>query len=257
MSDKLLLDEHPLVIQPALAVAVGLNEAIVLQQIHYWLQKRLNVVEGDAWVYNSVDKWQEQFPFWSYDTVKRTITKLEKMGLLITGNFNKRGMDRTKWYRIDYEVLSTFVLPLGQNAPMIRADCTDHQGKMHRPIPETTPETTTKTNRTATRRTTPPKGSGARSKGYSKFNDPEYMYELRSENIAYFRNLLMRLFEYELGEEDIPALASLVSEFGKVEIAKCMRLMRKEAGSDWLDDGLKELAESGGITWGLRCLADV
>ena len=38
MSSRLLIDEYPLVVQPSLAALVGINEAIILQQIHYWLQ---------------------------------------------------------------------------------------------------------------------------------------------------------------------------------------------------------------------------
>ena len=33
---KLLLNEQPLLIMPTLASKIGLNESIVLQQIHYW-----------------------------------------------------------------------------------------------------------------------------------------------------------------------------------------------------------------------------
>ena len=37
-----LFDEHPLVIDVKLAQIIGLNEAIVLQQVNYWLQHRSN-----------------------------------------------------------------------------------------------------------------------------------------------------------------------------------------------------------------------
>jgi hypothetical protein len=33
---KLLLDEQPLLIMPKLATKIGLNESIIVQQIHYW-----------------------------------------------------------------------------------------------------------------------------------------------------------------------------------------------------------------------------
>ncbi|MDQ1000403.1 hypothetical protein QFZ28_000803 [Neobacillus niacini] len=33
----LLINEAPLMIVPSLAVKIGMNEAVVLQQIHYWL----------------------------------------------------------------------------------------------------------------------------------------------------------------------------------------------------------------------------
>ncbi|HAH9618369.1 ybl78 [Escherichia coli] len=35
---KLLFAERPLVINTQLAMKIGLNEAIVLQQLHYWLR---------------------------------------------------------------------------------------------------------------------------------------------------------------------------------------------------------------------------
>ena len=35
---NLLIEEPPLQVLPSLALAVGLNEAIILQQMHYWLK---------------------------------------------------------------------------------------------------------------------------------------------------------------------------------------------------------------------------
>ncbi len=106
---KLLFNEQPLVIDKQLAKLIGLNEAMVLQQIHYWLEINRkadkNFREAQYWTYNTLEEWQEEFPFWSVDTVKRTLTKLRKMGILITGNFNRLKMDRTLWYTINYEEL--------------------------------------------------------------------------------------------------------------------------------------------------------
>lgn len=100
-----LFNEPPMLIPRSVAVAVGLNEAIVLQQFHYWLGKVRNVRDGKRWVYNSYPKWRKQFPFWSERTVERIITKLEKDELLISAIFNRDGRDRTKWYTIDYDKL--------------------------------------------------------------------------------------------------------------------------------------------------------
>lgn len=125
-----LLNKQPIVIDIELATMLGLNEAIVLQQIHYWLginQKNgTNFKEGRYWTFNSMKKWHEEaFPFWSVDTVKRIFKNLEDKGLLITGNFNKKGYDRTKWYTIDYQLLYSMCCndSLGQNALI-------HCGKM-------------------------------------------------------------------------------------------------------------------------------
>lgn len=102
---SLLISEPPLQVLPSLAVKIGLNEAIILQQIHYWLLKSNNVRDGYKWVYNSYSEWNKQFPFFSRNTMIRAFNSLEKQGLLITANYNKAGFDKTKWYRIDYEKL--------------------------------------------------------------------------------------------------------------------------------------------------------
>lgn len=99
---KLLIDDYPLMILPKLATAIGLNESIFLQQLHYWLNSSKHERDGRKWVYNTVKQWTLQFPFWSERTVARITTSLTKQGLLIIGNYNRRGGDQTKWYAIDY-----------------------------------------------------------------------------------------------------------------------------------------------------------
>jgi uncharacterized phage protein (TIGR02220 family) len=102
----LVTKESPLVILPSLAMKFGLREAIILQQIHYWLTKKgAHVIEGRKWIYNTYQEWQKQFPFWSDTTIKRSFLNLEKQGLLISGNWNTFKMDKTKWYTINYEKL--------------------------------------------------------------------------------------------------------------------------------------------------------
>ncbi|WP_225430980.1 hypothetical protein [Limosilactobacillus reuteri] len=104
---SLLISEPPLQVLPTLARLIGLNEAIILQQVHYWLQRSSNIKDGYRWVYNSYPEWYKQMPLWKSETTMRTAFKnLEKKGLLITANYNKAKFDKTKWYRIDYEKLS-------------------------------------------------------------------------------------------------------------------------------------------------------
>ena len=102
MASQLLINEPPLQVLPTLARHIGLNEAIVLQQIHYWLSPQFhkNVFEGRYWVRNTYGQWQRQFSFWGEKTIRRTIANLEKLGLLttfVTGGFNK-----VKYYTINY-----------------------------------------------------------------------------------------------------------------------------------------------------------
>ena len=107
---NLLLDERPLLVLPSLAAGLqSLDEAVILQQIHYWIEKKQNYRDGRYWVYNSMGNWMQQFPWIkSRTTLTRYFNNLEKKGLLITGNYNKAGFDKTKWYTIDYSALSDF-----------------------------------------------------------------------------------------------------------------------------------------------------
>jgi hypothetical protein len=149
---KLLINEPPLEIQPSLARIIGLNEAIVLQQLHYWMNKPGVGKEhkGRRWVYNSIPQWQQtNFPFWSEGTIKRTFASLKKQKLVSAKNLNRKKYDRTLWYTINYDRLDE----LERGDPIIGSNCTDGKGqnvpinrvKMDRPIPETTTETNTET----------------------------------------------------------------------------------------------------------------
>lgn len=128
--NKLLIDDYPILVLPKLAELIGLNEAIVLQKIHYWLNTSKHNYDGKKWIYNSYPKWVEQFPFWSERTVKRTFSSLKKQDLLFVGNYNKAGFDKTKWYSINYKILNELVArPSGQNDPTVRTNCHDGVGQ--------------------------------------------------------------------------------------------------------------------------------
>ena len=156
---RLLIDEAPLQVLPSLAVLIGLNEAIFLQQVHYWceINREANAPnhfhEGRWWTYNTVAGWHEKnFKFWHTSTIRRVITSLVKKGLLIEGNYNRLAIDRTKWYTIDYDALraldpesvnksicSEWTNGSVQNEQM-------QSPKMDKPLPETNTEITTETS---------------------------------------------------------------------------------------------------------------
>lgn len=117
---SLLIQESPLIVLPKLAQAIGLNEAIVLQQVHYWVVK-----SKDLWVYNSYEQWQsDNFPFWSIPTIKRIVYRLEERGILIS----KQGAstDRKKYYTIAYDKLDMLTDPIVSKwADGIVSNCND------------------------------------------------------------------------------------------------------------------------------------
>ncbi|MCK7042656.1 conserved phage C-terminal domain-containing protein [Enterobacter cloacae] len=152
---SLLMPSRPIVINPDLAYSIGLNEAIALQQVNYWLKETTSGLERDGvrWIYNTTEQWLEQFPFWSESTLKRTFTRLKNLGVLKVEQLNKSQRDMTNYYTINYESelldevkvtnskSSNCTLPSGQNEPMeevkvkrsigskrtalIRSNCTD------------------------------------------------------------------------------------------------------------------------------------
>lgn len=163
---SLLMTSRPIVINPDLAYSIGLNEAIALQQINYWLQETKSGMESDGvrWIYNTTEQWLEQFPFWSESTLKRTFTRLKTLGVLKIEQLNKSQRDMTNFYTINYESelldevkvteskRSKCAVPSGQNDTMeevkvtrsirskrtdvIRSKCTDD-------LTENTTESTT------------------------------------------------------------------------------------------------------------------
>jgi hypothetical protein len=116
MFSKLLIDDHPLQVLPDLAVVVGLNEAIVLQQLHYWIRRSTNTIDGQLWVYNTYEEWQTQFPFWSVSTIQRLFISLEKQGVIISEKHNVQRWDQRKWYRINYDALNGLGVTLARVA---------------------------------------------------------------------------------------------------------------------------------------------
>ncbi len=109
-SSSLLINEAPLQVLPSLAVALkNVHEAIILQQVQYWLSRSNFVFNGRKWVYNTLDEWHAQFPWITKKSVGDKFRSLEKKGILIVGNFNKLKYDRTKWYSIDYDKLNSLI----------------------------------------------------------------------------------------------------------------------------------------------------
>jgi len=82
----------------------GVDGAIVLYNLSFWIAKnaanKKNYHEGKYWTYNSTNAFKELFPFWSTQKIGRVLRKLEEQGAIVSGNFNKAGFDKTKWYSV-------------------------------------------------------------------------------------------------------------------------------------------------------------
>lgn len=107
MTSRLLIDEPPLLVLRSLAKVFGLNEAIVLQQMHYrqTSERNKNHFDGRVWVRNTYEEWGQEFPFWGKNTIVRTIEKLNEQKLILT-HMEQTGFRNLKSYSIDYEMLN-------------------------------------------------------------------------------------------------------------------------------------------------------
>ena len=173
---KLLIQENPMMILPSLAKKIGLNQAIVIQQFHYWLLSSKHTIDGRKWIYNSYKEWELQFTFWSGKTVERTIRSLEDQGYLQSANHNRTKQDKTKWYTINYEKLAELDESFKDNVPssvrhfdelektksitekdnqldatvqideLKSTECLTESDNLYQPLPEITTKITTKIN---------------------------------------------------------------------------------------------------------------
>ena len=111
-TNPLLIPESPMQFCPMLGALVGESHAIVLQQLQYWLTHSKNVINGEKWVFNTVDEWNLQFYWLSKSTLKRIFSKLrdfsydgELYHLIKVKSLTKGSPIR--WYTINYDDLDT------------------------------------------------------------------------------------------------------------------------------------------------------
>lgn len=92
-----------------IAVKYGVYEAILFQNIQYWVKKNMandkNFYTDRYWTYNSYKAFQELLPYLSNYQIRQAIKNLETAKMIGIGNFNKLNYDRTSWYCIEEEGL--------------------------------------------------------------------------------------------------------------------------------------------------------
>lgn len=116
------------------ALDVGIKAAILYKNIQHWCEfnktNEQNFFCGLYWTFNSTRAFKEQFPYMSEKQIRTSLEILEKKGYIKTGNFNKVGYDRTKWYADTGKGNS--ILPTGQMEFPTEANGIDIEGE---PIP--------------------------------------------------------------------------------------------------------------------------
>lgn len=119
------------VFDATVATIVGVDGAIMMQNISYWIEKnRANnkhLYDGKYWTYNSVNAFEQLFPFWSKKQITRILKNLIDNGYLLDGNYNGKSYDRTKWYTITEKGKS--ILPNEEIQMTKRGNANDQMGK--------------------------------------------------------------------------------------------------------------------------------
>jgi len=111
----------------------GVDSAIILHNIRFWLDHNKangsHINDGYVWTYNSARAFSELFPYWSSNKIQKLLKKLESDGVIITGNYNKAGYDKTKWYTLpEYS--------LKPNGGMDSAKLNNQSSRIAEPIPD-------------------------------------------------------------------------------------------------------------------------
>lgn len=150
-----LMDEQPINFYPHLAEILGVNEAIVLQQIWFYINvNRQNESERHFhddkwWVYNSYKQWNARyFPWLNPRAIQVVILNLEKLNILESMQGVEDRYDRRKWYTVNLKALEDVIQKASKDsaksAPSSVQDLDDDNVQnLHDEIPETTTEETT------------------------------------------------------------------------------------------------------------------
>lgn len=149
-----------------LAVKYGVEEAVLLQHLSFWIQKNAanqkHFHDGQYWTYNSARAFSVLFPFWSRQKIDRMIQSLREQGAILVGNYNDVGRDRTRWY-----ALSETVRAIAENRAMHCSELSNPLLESEQPLPDNKPDRNTDKDVYAQRL---PRGEY----GYVKLTDEEY-----------------------------------------------------------------------------------
>jgi hypothetical protein len=84
------------------ATKYGVEKAVLLQNLRYWLDKAKangdHEHDGYHWVYNSAEAFAKLFPYLNAKKISRLLKELEDDGEILSGNYNESAYNRTKWY---------------------------------------------------------------------------------------------------------------------------------------------------------------
>jgi len=136
-----------------LAQKYGVDCAIVIKNFQFWIIKNKanckNDFDGRTWTYNSVSALSKIFPYYSEKQIRTILKKLIDNEILIEGNYNQSGYDKTKWYAFKEENRFVYLeKSMLQNGNIHLTKWADGIDQMGKPIPDNKPNKKTNTYNT-------------------------------------------------------------------------------------------------------------
>ena len=89
------------------AEVVGVNKALLLQYIEFWVEKNrannVGIYEGKAWVYHTANGFAQIFPYMKSNTIAKYLIELENDGYIVSmknPDKSKNRNNQTKYYSL-------------------------------------------------------------------------------------------------------------------------------------------------------------
>ena len=122
------------------AVLYGVEKAVLLNNLKYWLDHAKangkKAIDGYYWTFNSATAFAELIPYISPSKIGRLMRELEADGIVIVGNHNRAGYDRTKWYTMPEYALQAASPVIVQNVTLHCPDLNNALSQFEQPIPD-------------------------------------------------------------------------------------------------------------------------
>lgn len=85
-----------------IAEKYGIEEAILIEHLYFWIHKneceKEMLKDGRTWCYSSAKAFNKYISYMNPQKIRRTLQKLETIGFIKIGNYNKSGLNQTLWY---------------------------------------------------------------------------------------------------------------------------------------------------------------
>lgn len=114
------MEENFIMILPEEIKKVGIHKALILAYIRGWLATNANNPianrDGRIWSFQTLDTWCENTGV-RRGTIRNHLQELREKGIVLAGNYNRLGFDRTIWYSLadNYKELVLEYAPANSN----------------------------------------------------------------------------------------------------------------------------------------------